>query len=152
MALTAGLTGAAAAWVVGLPWWTGPIAGRIVSSTDAAAVFSILRTQNIGLDERHSATLELESGANDPMAVFLTIAFIQIVLAETSSWTDLGLQFLIPVAVGAMAGLLAGRFGAWLINNIHLDAPGLYPVLAFIIGLIAFGSAALLDRQDHRVR
>lgn len=142
--IKAGVTGAAAAWLLGVDWYLGMLLGAIVSSTDAAAVFSILRNQGVHLDERLAATLEVESGANDPMAIFLTLVFIELVSATGTSGWEMGLLFANQMVVGALMGWLAGRAGVWLLNHIELEAPGLYPVLAIVIGMIAFGAAAMI--------
>ncbi|HSI77806.1 MAG TPA: potassium/proton antiporter [Lunatimonas sp.] len=108
--------------------------GSIVSSTDAAAVFSILRSKNLALKTNLRPTLELESGSNDPMAYVLTIAFLGLVVNQ-----DMGLVSVIPLflrqmILGGIVGYLFGRLSKIIINRIKLDFEGLYPVL--VIGLM----------------
>lgn len=144
VAVTAAITGAAASAVLGLPLIEGLLLGAIVGSTDAAAVFAVLRGSGLRLGERLGATLEVESGANDPMAVFLTLALIQLRLGQVASgWTLLG-SLGLQVVVGVAAGLLVGWVGVVLNRRLRLAASGLYPVLATAVALLAFGAAAQL--------
>jgi potassium/hydrogen antiporter len=142
--LTALLTGLAAAYLLGLPLLHALLLGSIISSTDAAAVFYILRKQGVRLEERLSATLEVESGSNDPMAVFLTIGFSELILGRMEPGAALLGLFAAQMGIGAAVGVGVGYGGARLINRIRLDAAGLYPVLAAAIGITAFGMAAVL--------
>jgi cell volume regulation protein A len=142
--LTALVTGLAASWVLGLPLLQGLLLGSIVGSTDAAAVFAVLRSGGIQLPERLSATLEVESGSNDPMAIFLTVGLIGVILGEASSAHELVLLFLTQFGVGGLVGLGSGRLATLAVNRINLDAPGLYPLLVMAFGLLAFGLAAVL--------
>jgi cell volume regulation protein A len=142
--VTAAVTGVAAAYILNLPLLSGLLLGSIVASTDAAAVFSVLRSQGVRLRQRLAATLEIESGSNDPMAIFLTIGLIEVLAGRMTPGLDLLSLFLAQMGIGAAAGLLCGWGGAHLINRVNLNAPGLYPLLAGACGLIAFGVAAVL--------
>ncbi len=142
--LTSLLTGLAAAWVLKMPLLQGLLLGSIVGSTDAAAVFSVLRSSGLKLPERLTATLEVESGSNDPMAIFLTLGLIGVISGNTSSPQDLALLFLAQFGIGSLMGLGVGRLAIWSVNRINLDYPGLYPLLALSFGLVAFGLAAVL--------
>ena len=112
--LCAGITGAAAHWLLGLDWPRALLLGAIVGSTDAAAVFALLKNSGVRLNERVAATLEIESGMNDPMAVYLTLALIGVALnagaagGAVASWPDwlqsFGLQFGLGAALGAAGG------------------------------------------------
>lgn len=142
--LTAVVAGLTAAWVLDLSWLEGLLIGAIIGSTDAAAVFSLLHARGLELKERVRATLEIESGSNDPMAVFLTIALVELLAAGR---TALGWDVLVYLAqqmvIGAVLGVLGGRALAWLINRLTLVS-GLYPLLAMAGGLLTFGLAAVL--------
>ena len=142
--ITSLLTGLAAAWVLKLPLLQGLLVGSIVGSTDAAAVFSVLRTSGLKLPDRLTSTLEVESGSNDPMAIFLTLGLIQIITGGADSTQELVVLFLTQFGVGALAGLGVGRLATSAINRINLAYPGLYPLLALAFGLVAFGVAAVL--------
>ncbi|HEX2976663.1 MAG TPA: potassium/proton antiporter [Bacteroidales bacterium] len=124
--------------VTDLTVFEGLLLGSIVSSTDAAAVFSILRSKNLSLKKNLRATLELESGSNDPMAYFLTIAFTGLIVGEYKSWVEIIPFFVQQMLVGAAAGLLMGKLGKELINRIKLDFEGLYPVLVIALMFFTF--------------
>jgi cell volume regulation protein A len=140
---TAGLVGAFAR-LLGFPWEQALLLGAIVSSTDAAAVFSILRSSGIQLKRRVGATLELESGLNDPMAVILTEALTtQLVTGRPLGWgtaADVALK----LGVGLVAGLAIGWSGRWVLGKVRLPVGGLYPVLTTAVALLAFGVPELL--------
>src|SRR5690606_19656967 len=142
--LTSVLTGVAAAWVLGIPLLHGVLLGGIVGSTDAAAVFAVLRSGGVKLPERLQATLEIESGSNDPMAIFLTVGLTEVITGAAGSAGALGLLFVLQFGVGALVGVGVGRGAAWAVNRVNLDAAGLYPVLVSACGILAFGLAAVL--------
>ncbi len=141
---TAGITAAAAFWIMKITWQQAFLLGAIISSTDAAAVFSILRGKGVALTNRLRALLEIESASNDPMAVFLTVAAIEIILGKIEVGPGMTGFFFQQMVIGGMLGIAVGWLGAAIINRIHLDAAGLYPVLAMMIGLISFGLTAKL--------
>lgn len=146
--LTAGFVGAAAHFLFGLGWIQSFLLGSIVASTDAAAVFFLLRAAGIRLREKVGATLEIESGANDPMAIFLTMIFVELAVAENASAGALGLEFALgflqQMGLGLLFGL-AGGFGiAFLLNKLRNLDPGLYPISGLAAALVVFASCALL--------
>lgn len=143
--ITAAVTGVAAAYVLNLPIMEGLLLGAIVGSTDAAAVFSLLRNAGIHIRERLKATLEIESASNDPMAIFLTVGLLEILVNDMEPGVGLLQMFLLQMGVGAAVGLGVGWASVQIINRIHLVASGLYPVMVAACGLLAFGLAANLN-------
>jgi len=142
--LTAALVGVFAARMLDLGWVEGLLLGSIVASTDAAAVFALLRHAGLTLKERVAATLEIESASNDPMAIFLTVGLLEIITTDAAPGLWLLWLFAQQMGVGALVGLALGAAGVFVINRINLAAMGLYPVLAGACGLLAFGLAAVL--------
>ncbi len=125
--------------------YEGLLLGAIVSSTDAAAVFSILRSKNLALKSNLRSTLEFESGSNDPMAYVLTIAFLGLVVNQ-----DLGLISVVPLflkqmAIGGLAGYLFGRLSKLIINKFRLDFEGLYPVMVIGLMFLTFSATDFLN-------
>jgi potassium/hydrogen antiporter len=114
--------------------------GSIVSSTDAAAVFSILRSKSLALKTNLRPTLELESGSNDPMAYVLTISFLTLVVNQDKSLISVIPVFFQQMIFGAILGLGFGKLSKFIINNIKLDFEGLYPVLVIALMFITFSS------------
>ncbi|MEP7217360.1 MAG: potassium/proton antiporter [Bacteroidota bacterium] len=142
VAVTTTLVGLFASMMLGIPLAEGLLLGAIVSSTDAAAVLSVLRTQSITLTGRLGPLLELESGSNDPMAVFLTTTLIAVLGGSTMGAGGYIVEFLLEMAVGAALGWLLGRGGVFLIKRIKLEIEGLYPVLALALALLIFGATS----------
>ena len=134
--LTALSVGVFVHFVFGFTIMEGMLLGSIVSATDAAAVFSILRNKGIGLKGSLRPVLELESGSNDPMAYFLTISLTTIVAEGSANLAVLIPEFFKQFLLGGAIGLLMGRGSVWLINNIKLESEGLYPVIT--LGLAMF--------------
>lgn len=120
--------------------YEGLLLGAIVSSTDAAAVFSILRSKSLALKNNLRPTLELESGSNDPMAYVLTIAFLSLVINKEEGLLSIIPLFFQQMIIGALLGLLFGRISKLVINKIKLDFEGLYPVLAIAMMFITFSA------------
>jgi cell volume regulation protein A len=143
--LTSLIVGLFTHFVLGFSLLEGFLLGSIVSSTDAAAVFSVLRSKAIHLTGRLKPLLELESGSNDPMAIFLTIGAIGFLTTESVSvWGLIG-QFVFQMAAGGLLGYLAGRVMVMIINRIKLGSEGLYPVLTLGMVLLVYGSADVLQ-------
>lgn len=136
--LSAVVLGSLAAWLLDLELWQGMLLGSIVASTDAAAVFSILRSRGVVLGRRLRALLELESGANDPAAVFLTVAFIGLLEGESTSPLGIAGGFALQMTLGLAAGWLLAKGAVWSINRLRLDFDGLYPVTSFAFVLVIF--------------
>jgi len=134
--VTAALVGVFTSYLLGITLAEGLLLGAIVSSTDAAAVFSILRTRSVGLKGNLRPTLEFESGSNDPMAYFLTISLTYVVLNPDTSVLVLIPKFFKGMILGAACGFAMGKIMIWLVNKIRLDVAGLYPVL--VLSLVFF--------------
>lgn len=142
--ITALVVGTAAYFLLEVSLLEGMLLGAIVSSTDAAAVFSVLRSRGVSLKGQLRPLLELESGSNDPMAVFLTISMIELLTNPELSPLQLIPMFFIQMGIGAVAGYGMGRLAQRLINRINLGYEGLYPVLTLSIALLTYGLASVL--------
>jgi cell volume regulation protein A len=134
--LTALTVGLFTSYLLDYTIYEGLLLGAIVSSTDAAAVFSILRSKSIGLKGNLRPILEFESGSNDPMAYFLTVSLIYLISDPDASLISLIPRFFKGMILGAICGYALGKLMLWVINHIKLDIEGLYPVL--ILALVFF--------------
>jgi cell volume regulation protein A len=143
--VSAGVTGLVAIYLLNLPPLQGLLMGTIVASTDAAAVFSLLQGRNLHLNERVSATLEIESGSNDPMAIFLTILLLEMIEHHSTSlnWGSL-LLFVQQFGIGAAGGIVGGRVITWLVRKLDL-AVGLYSLLVVTGGILIFSLVGLFE-------
>lgn len=141
--VTAAVTCVAARWALGTGWVESALIGAIVGSTDAAAVFSLLRGQGMALRQRVGATLEIESGANDPMAVFLTVVLVQAVAAGAAPGGHAFAIFAWQLVLGGAGGAIAGVVLAWSLTHLRLNA-GLYPLLVLCGALCVFALVTLL--------
>lgn len=120
--------------------YEGLLLGSIVSSTDSAAVFSILRSKNLALKGNLRPTLELESGSNDPMAYVLTIVFTGMVINQDTTLVGSIPLFVKQILIGSLSGLVFGYAGAKTFNRIKLDYEGMYPILMIAIMLFSFAA------------
>ncbi|HLV92392.1 MAG TPA: potassium/proton antiporter [Aequorivita sp.] len=136
--LTAFSLGAFVYYVTDFTIYESLLLGSIVSSTDAAAVFSILRSKNLALKTNLRPTLEMESGSNDPMAYVLTIMFLGLVVNQDQSFVSMIPVFFQQMILGIIAGFGFGRLSKIVINRIKLDFEGLYPVLVIALMFITF--------------
>ncbi len=136
--LTAGILGMFVWWVTDFTIYESLLLGSIVSSTDAAAVFSILRSKSLALKANLRPTLELESGSNDPMAYVLTIMFLTLVIHQDQSITSIIPLFFKQMILGGIAGFVFGRISKLVINKIGLASEGLYPVMMIALMFITF--------------
>jgi len=130
--------------LLGLGWGEALLLGAIVSSTDAAAVFSILRGTHMTLRRRVAATLDLESGLNDPVAVILTMALALALVGERTLGPGLVGGVLLQLGVGAALGGAVGLGGGWLLRKLDFPIPGLYPVFTLSLALLAFSLPTLV--------
>lgn len=131
------------AWLLGLDWRGALLLGAVVSSTDAAAVFAMLRGSNLHLQKRVGSTLELESGFNDPMAVILTFSVTEMLVSGQPLGWGIALNVVIQLVVGAAFGLGIGFASRWMLHRVALPAVGLYPVLTLAVACLAFGLPSL---------
>ncbi len=143
--LTAILVGAFSMFVLKFSFIEGLLLASIVSSTDAAAVFSILRSKKISLKHELAPLLEFESGSNDPMAVFLTIGFISILTGVNKSIYSMIPLFFIQMGLGAIIGYFAGKGIVYFVNKVHLEYDGLYPVLSMALILLTYAFTVALQ-------
>lgn len=147
--LTAAAFGYFVHLILKLPWMVSFLVGAIASSTDAAAVFSLLRSKGVHLKGKLAPLLEFESGSNDPIAIFLTISVLQFIQNQSFSAGNLFLVFLLQMGVGVIIGWLVARLSLFLINRLKLGYEGLYPVLMIALVFLAFASAALLKGSGY---
>ncbi|MBM7844426.1 potassium/proton antiporter [Herpetosiphon giganteus] len=141
--LSASMVAAVAVWLFDLPPLVGLLLGAIISSTDAAAVFNVLRTRGVRLPEPVESLIELESGSNDPIAVFLTIGLTSFLTTSDHSVGALAIEFVMEMVLGVIIGGLGGFLITWLINRLPLQ-DGLYPVLTLTMTIMVYGAAVLV--------
>lgn len=125
-------------------WLEGLLLGAIVSSTDAAAVFAVLRSRNVNLQGNLKPLLELESGSNDPMAVFLTAGMVLLLTDPSAPMAALVPLLVWQMGMGAAVGYLLGKGAVTLINRLRLDYEGLYSVLTLTLVPLIYALASLI--------
>ncbi|WP_051340225.1 potassium/proton antiporter [Azospirillum halopraeferens] len=144
VALTTGIVGVAAHWLLGLGWVEALLVGAVVSSTDAAAVFFLLRVGGITIRERVRSTLEIESGSNDPMAILLTVMLVELATTpEAGTPTGIALMFATQLGGGALGGIIGGALLVAFINMARLES-GLNPVVSLTFALFVFAATNVL--------
>ncbi len=142
---TAGLLGLFATWLLDVDWRLGMLLAAIVGSTDAAAVFALLRNSGVRLNERVQATLEIESGANDPMAILLVTALVGMLLEpETATFGSFVWMLFSQLGLGAVLGLAGGWVLARLMAKLSLPE-GLYALLILSGGTLVFAATNLMN-------
>ncbi|MFE0626989.1 potassium/proton antiporter [Streptomyces sp. NPDC058864] len=139
IAVSVGITASAGHYLVGLDWRQALLIGAVVSSTDAAAVFSVLR--RVPLPSRVTGVLEAESGFNDAPVVILVVAFSQH--WPVHNWGVLLGEIALELAIGAAVGLAVGMLGAFAMRRVALPASGLYPIAVLAIAVLAYAGGAL---------
>jgi len=140
--LTSGIVGYTAYLIFDVTLLEGLLFGAIVGSTDAAAVFAVLKERNI--KAKMGATLEAESGTNDPMAVFLTLSFIELLTTDNSSIWGMIPSFFWQMGLGLIFGLILGKIASVSINRIKLESSGLYPIFSLAFALLAYSVTQVL--------
>ena len=138
--VTAALTAPAAAWTLGLGWTEALLVGAVVASTDAAAVFFLLHARGLRLRPRVNATLEVESGINDPVAIFLTIVLVEILLVGSKPWTEIVILLVQEALLGTLVGYLGGRAVVLVLNRLDLPQ-GLHAPFVATGAVVVFGLA-----------
>jgi potassium/hydrogen antiporter len=141
--LTTTIVAIGAKFILDIGWLDAFLVGAIVGSTDAAAVFAVLSGQNV--KSKLSSTLEVESGTNDPMAVFLTLSVIQLLTSTESNILGLIGSFFWQMSVGLIVGFVLGRISSRSINKIALDSSGLYPVFAMAFAILTYSVTAMIN-------
>lgn len=141
---TALIMAAVSHFIFNFTFFESMLLGAIISSTDAAAVFSILRSRGATLKGKLAPLLELESGSNDPMAVFLTVAMLQIITGENDSLVGLVGLIISQGAIGMGIGVLIGKAILYMLNRLRLGYEGLYPILVLAVIFFTYGFTAEL--------
>ncbi len=129
----------------GLSWTEAFLIAAIVSSTDAAAVFSVYRTSPVQPKKKLRSLLEFESGSNDPMAVLLTVTLLGVIANGEVVSIELVVTLVVQLLVGGLAGGLIGWAGVTVLNRLQLSTAGLYPMVVLGLGLVVFGTAEWFD-------
>ena len=131
-------------WLFGIDWRLGILMAAIVGSTDAAAVFSLLRNGGVKLNDRVQATLEIESGANDPLAILLVTGMISLNISPENQTLGSTIFMLISqIGIGLVLGLVAGFLLSRLLPKVHLEE-GMYAILILSAGIAVFGATNIL--------
>jgi len=144
VAISAALVGAFATWMMGVDWRVGLLLGGIIGSTDAAAVFSVIKGAGVTLNERVASTLEIESGLNDPMAIFITLMLVGLLVDPAADW-GVGMLWTLlqQFGLGALLGLLLGAVISELLLRVRSNE-GLHALLLCSGGAMVFALTNLV--------
>src|SRR3954469_20501547 len=140
--LTALITAPVAKYVLDLNWSEASLVGAVVGSTDAAAVFLLVHTQGLRLRPRVGATLEAESGTNDPFAIFLTLMLVEYISSGESSFAHIAIEFAREALLGMVVGFIGGRLVVLALNRVALPQ-GLHAPFVLTAALVIFGAAQI---------
>jgi potassium/hydrogen antiporter len=143
VAITTAIIGAVAHWALGLSWVVAMLLGAVLSSTDAAALFFLLRVGGITIRERVRSTLEIESGTNDPMAILLTLILVEAAQGMGGTFVETAVLFVRELGLGAVTGIAGGLLLARLVNSARID-PGLNPVISLASALFIFAGTNMM--------
>ena len=147
--LTAVLTSVFCHFVLELSFLESFLIGAVISSTDAASVFSILKAKNLHLKENTAPLLEIESGSNDPMAYMLTVVLIQLIQSSGMGASQIAFSFVIQFVVGAAAGYLLGKLAILMLNRLNIDNQSLYPILLLSFVFFTFSITDLMKGNGY---
>ena len=144
--LTAGMVGVFVHIALGAGWLESMLIGSVVSSTDAASVFNILRSKKLNLKDNTASLLELESGSNDPMSYMLTVVMVSLLSGQEIS---VGMLLLKQIAIGILCGLVLGKVTVWLLNNLSIELEQGETILVFAIATLAYTLPGLLGGNGY---
>ncbi len=144
--LTAGLTGLFAHFVLGLPWAESMLIGSVISSTDAASVFSILRSKKLNLKYHTASMLEMESGSNDPISYMLTLLWIGVMQGSDLSVPMLLLQ---QITIGIVAGLILGKLAIWVLNRCNFYIAQGNTIFLFAVAVLSYALPSILGGNGY---
>jgi len=146
--ITAALVAPVAKFTLGVSWTEGLLVGAVIASTDAAAVFFLINTRGLRLRPRIGATLEVESGANDPFAIFLTFVLVEILLSGSKPWPSLIVDLLREAILGGIIGFIGGRLVALMLNRVSLTQGLVAPFVA-VSALVIFAFANTIHASGY---
>ncbi|MEA2934763.1 MAG: potassium/hydrogen antiporter [Variibacter sp.] len=146
--ITAGVVAPAAAYLLDLTWVEGLLVGSVIASTDAAAVFFLIHTGGLRLRPRVGATLEVESGTNDPFAIMLTIILVEVLISGTANWGQIAITLAVKAFLGSVIGVAGGRAIVFGLNRFELPQ-GLHAPLVATGALVVFGLAETLHGSGY---